>query len=151
MILYNTGPFARTEELSFMQKIHRVKDGIPKRIVGAHYCFDDDSLRPFVSGLKLYAGDKSLQGRFRPHFGNHENINFELQTFGIPITDDHPVKENGSLCLSWHHEWLQIRQAQEAESESGTDGIIVPRRFDVLFGRGESNNCSESMALCRDI
>ena len=138
--MYNVGKMARAEELSFLSRVHRIRLGIPKRVVGVHYCFDDSLLRPFVAGLQLYMGmqDNGARARFRPHFGNHVDIQFELQTYGIP-TKDHPIKENGSLCLAWHHEWLHIRKTQETSS-SASDGIIVPRRFDVLFGRGKNTS-----------
>jgi hypothetical protein len=135
MVIFNVGKMAVKENLSFLKRVHKVREGIPKKIVGGHYCYNDSSLRPFVAGLRLFL-DKEARRRFRPHYGSHEDIQFELQTYGIP-TKDHPIQENGSLSLAWHREWLQVRQAQEA-SESTSDGIIVPRRFDVLFGRGKN-------------
>jgi hypothetical protein len=140
LVLYNVGHMAKPEEISVMKRMRRVRQGIPKRVVGVHYCFDDALMRPFVAGMQLYMRmqDNRIQARFRPHFGNHDDIQFELQTYGIP-TKDHPIKENGSLCLAWHHEWLHIRQAQETSS-SASDGIILPRRFDVLFGRGKNTS-----------
>jgi len=77
-----------------------------------------------------------MRARFRPHFGDRENIAFELQTYGIP-TNDHPILPNGILSLEWHKEWLKVCRTQE-ESESTKDGMIIPRRFDVLFGRGKN-------------
>ncbi len=134
-ILSNFGEHARREPFLLMKQIQRIRSGIPKKIVGMHYCFDDASLKPFVAGVRLFLA-KEMRTRFRPHFGNRENINFELQTYGIPIKD-HPILPNGVLSLEWHKEWLQVRRIQEA-SESSKDGIILPRRFDVLFGRGKN-------------
>jgi hypothetical protein len=123
-------------DLGFIKKMHKTREGIPKRVVGGHFCYGDASLRPFVAGVRLFLG-KGDRARFRPHFGTHEDIKFELQTYGINPTDDHSIQENGSLSLAWHREWLHIRKAQEASS-STSDGILIPRRFDVLLGKGKS-------------
>ena len=66
-----------------------------------------------------------------------------MQTFGINA-EDHPIKEDKSLDLGWHNIWLQIRKTNEEEEQSYPDGtpasnsLIVPRRLDVLFGRGKT-------------
>lgn len=134
-IVSNFGEHARREPLSLMRELHRMKSGVPKKFVGVHYCYDDASLKPFVAGVRLFLA-KEMRTRFRPHFGDRENIAFELQTFGIP-TKDHPILANGTLSLEWHREWLNVRRTQE-ESASTKDGMIIPRRFDVLFGRGRN-------------
>jgi hypothetical protein len=135
MIVFNVGKGAKNEKIKILRGVRKVREGIPKKVVGTHFCYDNRFLRPFVAGVQLFL-DKEARRRFRSHYGNHEDITFELQTFGIP-TKEVPIQENGSLSVAWHHEWLQVRQAQEA-SESTSDGIIVPRRFDVLFGRGKA-------------
>lgn len=134
---FNVGEKASIEPLSILKQIHYIRSGVPKRIVGLHYCYDDASMRPFVAGIRLFL-DKEARNRFRTHFGDPENIEFELKTYGIP-TQDHPVGPNGELSLAYHQEWLQIRQIQEEESQDGSSpGVLVPRKFDVLFGRGKN-------------
>jgi hypothetical protein len=136
LVVVVVGKMARSSNRRFSRAVRKVREGIPKKVVGAHFCYDDWSMRPVVAGLRLFL-DKEARRRFRPHYGNHEEITFKLQTFGIP-TKGVPIQENGSLSVAWHHKWLQVRQAQEA-SESTSGGVIVPRRFDVLFGRGKGN------------
>jgi hypothetical protein len=134
IVIFDLGKMAMSSNRRLLRGVRKIREGIPTKVVGAHFCYDNWSMRPLVAGVRLFL-DKEVRRRFRPHYGNHEEITFELQTFGIPTTEI-PIKENGSLSVTWHHKWLRVRQAQEA-SKSTSDGIIVPRRFDVLFGRGK--------------
>ena len=139
MVVYNIGNRARTEEVAWMRQIHKARQSVPKRVVGAHYCYSDASFRPFVAGVRFFM-EKEIRCRFRPHFGNIRDIQFELQTFGID-TRDHPVLEDGSLSLEQHREWLHIRKTQEEASGTGNEAdgrILIPKRFDVLFGRDKT-------------
>ena len=112
----------------------------------------------------LLQGTNRFRGR--PHFAEFQELVFKLQTFGIP-TDTLPVsimKGNeressnqpgaSSWSIEWHLEWLEMQQhleeeatkkAQEApqsEDDDSADGngknaILVPQRFDVLFGKSK--------------
>jgi hypothetical protein len=136
MVVYNTGTVPKAEEMKVMSRIHYARSGIPKKVVGAHYCYSDASLRPFVAGIRLFM-EKEMRNRLRAHYGTHDDLLFKLQTFGIN-TKDHPMMENGNLSLAYHREWLQIRKTQEEMNRSAADDITIPRRFDVLFGRGKN-------------
>ena len=140
----NFGQHARQEPLTMFKQVDRVISGIPKKIVGMHYCYDDASLKPFVQGFQLFL-TREMRNRFRPHFGDADNLLFELQTYGIP-TKYHPILPNGSLSLEYHKEWLNNRRMQEeskSNAESNNDEvddgniIMLPRRFDILLGRGK--------------
>lgn len=133
VILSNFGGKARFGPARLFLKIHRVRAGIPRRVAGFHYCFDNRALRPFVAGLQLHM-PRYESVRFRSHFGDRDKIMFSLQTFGIP-TNHHPIQPDGTLSLECHREWLASRRIQE-ESGNVQKAVIVPRRFDVLFGRG---------------
>lgn len=106
---------------------------IPHRNMGGHFCYVDPALRPYATGFHLLAGTRTKR-----HFGTREQIDFELQTFGIP-TQDFPDKMDGSFSTKGHLEWLAAIRAQEEALTSATkvhnEPVIVPRRFDVLFGR----------------
>lgn len=114
--------------LKIFRQLRHIRSGIPKKLTGFHFCCDDAAMRPFVAGISLFM-PSDLRTRFRSHFGDQDEIKFNLQTFGI--------LSNGELSLEWHLEWLKIRRIQE-ESDSVKDGVIIPRRFDVLFGRGKN-------------
>mmetsp|Transcript_26021 Transcript_26021/g.38114 ORF Transcript_26021/g.38114 Transcript_26021/m.38114 type:complete len:239 (-) Transcript_26021:574-1290(-) len=112
--------------------------------MGIHYCFDDASLRPFAMGVQLLANWRG-RCRFRVHFG--PQIEFELQTYGIPTQNRYLQRPNDSMqSLDWHREWLAACQAQEErqlEKEGASvstlpTATVIPRRFDVLFGRGKT-------------
>jgi hypothetical protein len=128
------------DNLDVLRRVHWAREGLPKRIVGIHHCHNDDKLKPFFLSVKMYLLNKQLRSRLRPHKGAQSDVMFELQTFGIPV-DEQLLHPNGSVSLAWHREWLGIRRAQEdaAVAEKTSDkGVIVPRRFDVLFGRGKN-------------
>jgi hypothetical protein len=146
-IVSNFGPHARREPVQLIAQLHKIRSGIPKKVVGMHYCFDDAMLKPFVTGIRLFFS-KEMRARFRPHFGDRQTIEFELQTFGIP-TNEHPLFQNVALGLEWHHQWLDVRRTQE-ESENSKDGSIIPRRFDVLVRTsfGGFTICCPPLCLC---
>lgn len=133
-IMSNFGRRTRVHRLSRVKKCERVRSGIPMKVVGIHYCYDNSFLKPFVQGVQLFLG-KNMRTRFRAHFGDHDKIVFGLQTYGIP-TRYYPILSNGDMSLEWHKDWLSVRRTNEQSKSSG-NGMIVPRRFDVLFGRGK--------------
>ena len=71
---------------------------------------------------------------------------YELQTYGIP-TDALPMDEEGNLLLKNHLDWVEQQRTRESlwAYKLGTTmvpptSIQVPRRFDVLLGRGKSSS-----------
>lgn len=137
-VFWNIGPKGLTPSVGLFQKLHSIRLAMPHRMCGLHYCFDDKSLRPLLSGLR-YFFDKHARERFRVHYGDEKKASFQLQTYGIPYNDESPMKvANGQFNLSWHKEWLQIRQAQEGASPEEKQSITIPHRFDILFGRGKT-------------
>jgi len=140
-VMYNYCRFK--EEIDFQREIHHLRAALPQRTHAAHYCYNDVTLRPFVAGIRLFI-DPSSRFRLRPHYGTVAEIEFELQTFGIP-THVSPMQKDGSWSVNYHQEWLAMNLAKEAKDAEKIEGdetctketIIVPRRFDVLFGRGK--------------
>lgn len=139
VILYVVGKNASTGSWNFLKTIHRVRLAVPHRLEAMHLCYDNERWRPFVSGIRFFV-DKRVRMRCRVHFGNEERILFQLQTYGIPVAEDSPLRlASGHVSLSGHAEWLQTRQALEielAESNGAKPRIVLPHRFDVLFGKG---------------
>mmetsp|Transcript_2901 Transcript_2901/g.6435 ORF Transcript_2901/g.6435 Transcript_2901/m.6435 type:complete len:599 (+) Transcript_2901:346-2142(+) len=129
------------DDIDVMRRVHWAREGLPKRVVGIHHCMSDDSLKPLFLSVRMYLMNKQLRSRIRPHRGEQNDVMFELQTYGIPV-DEQLLHPNGSLSLAWHREWLKIRRSQEEaateDKVSSDKGVIVPRRFDVLFGRGKN-------------
>lgn len=149
LLVYNYGgvPTSTLEELRFLKAINKTVAGLPQKLVACHFCGLNPLLRPFTAGIRLFLG-KELRTRLKDHYGSYSDIVFKMQTFGIKA-EDHPMKEDLSLSLEWHHEWIQIQKNEEenhARSIAPDDQVpttdtnktvIVPRRFDVLFGRGK--------------
>lgn len=138
-LLYFVGKHASAVGLHLVKSLYRIRLAVPHRLEAMHLCYDNKELRPFVSGFRFFIG-KRARMRCRVHFGNEEHLLFQLQTFGIPISDDSRFKQvDGDFPTTAHEEWLQIRQAREMEAAQANDEkplIVLPHRFDVLFGRG---------------
>eukprot|EP00934_Nitzschia_sp_Nitz4_P005604 Nitzschia sp. Nitz4//scaffold44_size153857//42605//46236//NITZ4_002709-RA/size153857-augustus-gene-0.2-mRNA-1//1//CDS//3329552121//5594//frame0 len=135
-VLMNVGENARLEALPVVQGLNQMRRGAAKKFVAIHYCVDDVALKPQVTNLAINL-DKESRRRFRLHLGTPEFLSFTLQTYGIPIKES-PIKLDGSVSLEWHRQWVQARQKVEGTEQGGsTEAVIVPRRFDVLFGRGK--------------
>ena len=136
VILYNYDHYR--EQVDFNKEVHQFREALPQKMHAAHYCYNDPTLRPFVAGIRLFI-DPQARFRLRPHYGSPEEIKFELQTFGIP-THDSPMRNDGSWSTDWHLEWLSALRAQEEkevvqQESTNEESIILPRRFDVLFGK----------------
>lgn len=132
MVVQNYGNI-RGANFSFIRQTAAVPQALPIRVDCLHYCYDEAGLRPFLLGIRLFFANRF---RFRFHYGQPIDIDFKLQTFGIPVKD-FPLMEDGSLSTTWHREWQRLQREQEEEREAVDESIIVPRRFDVLFGRSK--------------
>lgn len=123
-----------THQALSVLKLHNfLRSGIPKKFFGVHYCYSDPTMQPFVAGIRMCM-DKEMRQRFCAHHGNQEEIDFMLKTYGIP-TQDSPLHLTSQQNEEHHHTWIRMRRIQEEQSLSNA-GVLIPRRFDVLFGRG---------------
>lgn len=142
-LLGNKPPFVQMEDFQVIQRIHYVRTGIPERTVGAHFCFENQWFhRPFVAGIQLFL-NSAVRPRVRTHlFQTVSELYFRLQCFGIDTTCC-PLEADGSWNVNRHLEWLGIQERAEEkqvamvnkdDGENCDDEILVPRKFDVLFG-----------------
>ena len=120
-----------------MMRMRELDPGFPRNISAVHFLLNQQYLRPLAGGIRWFLRE-DLRAKMLVHVGGFEEIRFKLQTFGIP-TDCLPFGPNATL--ENHFEWIQSRRMLEEKSNGHvkTD-ILVPRRFDVLFGRGQKNN-----------
>lgn len=152
---YNLGDEpSKCEHFQILKASENVRSAIPDRVVGAHFCYDHKSVEKFATGIALYL-HKDGRHRFRTHFGNLNLIQFELQTYGIPAQEG-PMQVDGTWSTTWHLEWISMQENFEATQAKGnnlnqlarSDGapkvrtssetpIVVPGRFDVLFGKSK--------------
>lgn len=126
-----------------MDGISKIEAIIPNRIAGGHYCYNDPALRPYVVGFQLFVSEDDRY-RLRTHCGSRAEIDFALQTFGIPAQES-PVRDDGSCSVTAHREWLSMLRIQEEKEASALangeileEFIVIPHRFDVLFGKDSS-------------
>ncbi|CAB9501769.1 tocopherol transfer protein-like [Seminavis robusta] len=117
------------------QLMKKLRPGIPRRVAGVHFLLSQKCLRPLVGGIRWFLHEE-LRARIRVHFGDFEQLKFALQTFGIS-TDRFPFRPNNEpIDLENHLQCIQSWRKQEEKGNTSGIDIIVPRRFDVLFGRG---------------
>ena len=144
---FNLNKSAIQQVFDLMQREYfSMRMSIPDRVVGVHYCYNDPSLRNYIAGLRLMSTKQERQ-RFRSHIGNENGTIFQLRTYGID-TSLLPMmyRTDGSISNSWHREWMRIQRGKEQLSAELSASLLsspclVPRRFDVLFGR--SRQCRD--------
>jgi hypothetical protein len=124
------------DKFPFIFKEQKTSKAIPHKVASLHYCFDDIALYPFLTILRFFLGSRA-RGRLRTHYGKQRaDYILQLLTYGIP-THVLPIDEHDHTMVDYHLEWIRNRQAQEASlSSSSRVTAMIPRRFDVLFGRG---------------
>ena len=64
LILYCHNP----SKEDFSVNVNPLYEGLPYRVVGAHFCFEDQALVPFVSALRLNLPPR-IRARLRAHLG----------------------------------------------------------------------------------
>ena len=85
-----------------VSSISQMEMAIPNRIMGGHFCYSDPALKRCIVGRQVFANEHHRY-RLREHFGSREEIDFELQTFGIPVHDC-PVIKDGSCTTDAQRE-----------------------------------------------
>ncbi|CAB9507649.1 Transfer protein [Seminavis robusta] len=119
-------------------RMKKIRSGGVHKVAGVHFLLSQEYLRPLVFGMQWLLPEH-LRTKVRVHFGNFEQLKFKLQTFGIPM-DCFPCHPNKPINLENHLQWIQSQRKQEERGNSNTADTIVPGRFDVLFGRGNTRN-----------
>lgn len=122
-------------DIRFMKIFHEACEALPIRIMGIHFCSDDPAVRTLMAFSTLHVMSREMRLHFRPHiFKDSKEIIFGLRMYGIPITKEY-LKPNTNANVAWHREWLENIKWREQVSMNSLAGVIVPRKFDVLFGR----------------
>jgi len=130
MVVYTGGV---PEQMEIFIALHKLKQCFGVDVNAIHLCDTTRAQRFFLSASKLYM-DNFTRFRLQEHSGTREEVDFALQTFGIN-TEDSPMRPDGSWDTSWHKQWLE--KQKQYDEEIATDTILVPRRFDVLFGKSK--------------
>jgi hypothetical protein len=125
--------------LKHMRRMRYVREGIPYRMAGAHFCHNNFLLKNLVDFVRLINGTQT-RVRFRIHYStNLDEIKLLLLGYGIP-THALPAlsvdEKTGKQVLSNDDHKKIVDQIREQE-RAAEAFVTVPRRFDVLFGRGK--------------
>ena len=71
------------------------------------------------------------------YIGSRNETDYALQTYGIP-TQCIPRDLQKLSDTESHLAWIKRLRVQELSGETSTNAVLVPRRFDVLFGKGKN-------------
>ena len=115
------------EEVDFQREIHKLRAAMPYRTDAAHYCYDDASLRPFVAGIRLFI-DPFARFRLRPHYGTPEQIEFELQTFGITSPVIQSFSSVGGIPILFDSTGNPTFETRSQPRFTGADGYVLLSR-----------------------
>jgi hypothetical protein len=134
IVQYNLGPYGFVMGWDEAEAVaDQMFDGAAFNMAAGHFCCDDPKQDAYVAALSLF-GDQCDRSRWRHQFGETKSeVLFTLQTYGIP-TEKLPINDEQTLELGWRRQWLESQRKRE--SNISVQNCLVPRRFDVLFGRG---------------
>ncbi|CAB9530375.1 Transfer protein [Seminavis robusta] len=133
---YGLGKYGNILDLDVIKELaNTFVDGACQRTVVEHYCYDHDdpAMHYWAHGASVFSDD-SYRHRLRLHFGSQSDVLFKLQTYGIP-THELPINNEQTLDYTWHRQWIEIQRKKETAMNPKIL-CVIPRRFDVLFGRG---------------
>ena len=137
MIGYNMGP-KRVVDRTAAFAVQSVRRYLPLRLGSTHFCYDDRKMTVMMTVATLMMG-ATRRVRFRAHYGHHNDVIYKLSTFGIQ-TSALPIAGDGEPKVKNHKSWVKLRIEQEKHQASGKLPqliVVVPRRLDVLLGRGK--------------
>jgi hypothetical protein len=111
-------------------------DCLPIQIGALHLCMNDPLLLALKPIMIMFLG-KYLRSRLRVHEGSHNDIQYALMTYGIPV-DALPVTHQGDVRTPNHKKWLARRKTKDDQIVEGEAflGIDLPGRNDVILRRG---------------
>ena len=135
LVIYSRGNDRKDKEgLAAMGMMNKMRSGLPERVGACHWVYENPEFKSEVQMCRLFCGERVRQ-RFRPMCTKGEDYKFQLQTYGIP-SQHLPVSDTGAFLNACHLEWLYRQRMRESLDVHAFS--IVPRRFDVLFGKGKS-------------
>jgi hypothetical protein len=143
-VVYNFGD--RHGSVDMIKKLQRIGQALPHRVVALHYCYNSAKVLRALTGFQLLVFNDTRRFRLRKHCGDLATMHFELQTFGIPVQDS-PMQDDGTWDVKRHLTWIRMQEQREQEILSASkdssftrkdNSVLVPRKFDVLFGKDKT-------------
>ena len=124
-------------DLQNVKRLRTIRQGIPFRLAGSHFCHSNVVLRTLAPMIRLMQGSKHIIMTRTHYTKSIDEIKLVLGSFGIPanaipelVVDPNTGKE--TLDTTNHARMMDQIRAQEA---TGRRMVNVPHRHDVLFGR----------------
>ena len=124
-------------DLQNVKRLRTIRQGIPFRLAGSHFCHSNVVLRTLAPMIRLMQGSKHIIMTRTHYTKSIDEIKLVLGSFGIPanaipelVVDRNTGKE--TLDTTNHARMMDQIRAQEA---TGRRMVNVPHRHDVLFGR----------------
>lgn len=145
VVVYLEGFSNKRATFEQAKKISMVRDAIPHKVVAIHFCYNDKSMKALVTAQKVHFLTRNQRSHTRDHLASHDEICFRLETYGIQV-DKTILLENGHLGMMWYNQWIQWRETAETATvgrgsnaaTNTTEITIIPKKYDVLFGRGRN-------------
>jgi hypothetical protein len=113
-------------DLQVVRKTANLRSALPARFDSVHVCYNDPLLMPLFSLGMVIMGAHSRM-RFRTHYGSDEECQYQLSSFGIPISA-FPVNPRGEFNLEHHRHFVAMQRAIEATKSKGKGPLGVAQR-----------------------
>jgi hypothetical protein len=142
-IIYNVNDhWLDTFDPVLFKGVSAVRDVMPVKDVAVHYCYSDPKFGAAISFVTSLF-DPATKARTRLHHGSHVEVQYELQSYGIPIKAL-PMNSDGIVRRKELINFLDRLRAQEEQfghtiysNYPGQSTIIIPSLYDILAGRGK--------------
>jgi hypothetical protein len=104
-----------TYDLRVVRKLAKIRNALPVRFDSIHACYNNARMTPSFSLATCIMGTHSRM-RFRTHFGSDEECQYQLSSFGIPISAL-PVSPRGEFNLENHRNFVAMQRAIETTNK----------------------------------
>ena len=123
---------------------HYLHYSLPGRVVSMHACVNDAPSKAFFLLSTMLLGDH-MSTRYRCHLGSHIEVQYELNTFGIP-NRALPISITGVINVEEHRQFLRRLWIEE---DSSSDPFMCPHsqlpfRSDSVVTGNNCNACDEA-------
>eukprot|EP00980_Cylindrotheca_fusiformis_P029841 scaffold23925_cov157-Cylindrotheca_fusiformis.AAC.4 len=132
-------------------KLSRFNACLPLHLSAVHFC-NDSGAWTLMQAVAKIALSVFTRIRLRSHYGtsieyadtlfetvgglrSFEEVSAGLQSYGIQASS-FPVEMGGNETTDEHRQWLEGQRMIERQTKPPRDRVLVPFRFDVLFGKG---------------
>mmetsp|Transcript_47101 Transcript_47101/g.114969 ORF Transcript_47101/g.114969 Transcript_47101/m.114969 type:complete len:746 (-) Transcript_47101:413-2650(-) len=134
-INYTTGAILNVSGAETMACL-RLHYALPGRVVSMHACVNDAPAKAFFLLSTMLLGDH-MSTRYRCHLGSHMEVQYALNTFGIPQRLL-PISTTGDIDVKEHQQFfrrLRIQEDSSPDSFNFPPTGLPPRSDSMVDGR----------------